>query len=472
MAGIVSYGAYIPYSRLPRAEVGSFWGRRAAPGEKAVANYDEDAITIAVEAARNCLRDVDRSKVDGLFFASTSSPFKEKQASSLIAAALHLPKEIPTADFSNSLRGGTIALQLTLNTIKAKMAKNILVIASDCRRAFPGSALENDFGDGACACLVGDSGVLATIDDSYVHYDEIIDKWRGENDRFVQYWEDRYVLTAGYTPNITKAMSNMLKKGNSSPGDFAKVALFGPDRRNMLGAIGGAGFDAKTQFDTSLIDNVGNTGAASAFISLAAALDEAKPGDRILLANYGGGADAFILKVTDEIEKGRSNKRGIKNYLEVKRTIPYSKYLRFHELIEMEVGRDRPPHLSSPPVLWRAVKNSLPLIGHKCRHCGKIQYPAERVCMSCGSKDDFDDYPFADREGTLFTFSIDDMAPSPDPPTLHSITDVDGGGRLSCLMTDCDPQEVKIGMRIKMSFRKLSVTYSYPNYWWKSTLVR
>jgi uncharacterized OB-fold protein len=327
-------------------------------------------------------------------------------------------------------------------------------------------------GDGACACLVGDSGVIATIDNSYAHYDEILDVWRGEDDRLVQSWEDRYVLTEGYIANITKAISNMLKRCNSSPKDFAKVATFGPDRRNMLGAISRVGFDTKTQLDTSLIDNVGNTGTAFALMSLAAALDEAKPSDRILLANYGGGADAFVLRVTDEIEKGRNNKQGVKNYLATKRTIPYSKYLRFHELVEMQIGTERPPHLSSPPVLWRASKNSLRLMGHKCRHCGKVQYPAERVCMSCGSKDDFDDHPFADKEGTLFTFSIDDMTATPDPPTIHAITDMDGGGRISNLMTDCDPQEVKIGMRVKMTFRKLSVTYSYPNYWWKSTPVR
>ncbi len=103
MVGITSYGAYVPMLRLPLAAIG---GGAAKPGgpEKAVANWDEDAVTMAVAAAIDCLRGVDRASVDGVVFASTSYPLKEKQAAALVARALDLRRDVMTADVGDSLR--------------------------------------------------------------------------------------------------------------------------------------------------------------------------------------------------------------------------------------------------------------------------------------------------------------------------------------------------------------------------------
>src|SRR5438046_7433303 len=108
MVGITSYGAYVPMLRLPLAAIG---GGAAKPGdpEKAVANWDEDAVTMAVAAAIDCLRGVDRTTVDGVFFASTSYPLKEKQAAALVARALDLRRDVMTADMGVALRAGAPA---------------------------------------------------------------------------------------------------------------------------------------------------------------------------------------------------------------------------------------------------------------------------------------------------------------------------------------------------------------------------
>ena len=94
--GIVSYGAYVPPTRLP---LGTLGGRAAKEGgpEKAVAWNDEDAVTMAVAAAVNCLRGFDRNSVDGVFFASTSYPFREKQGAALLAKALDLRRDVRSA---------------------------------------------------------------------------------------------------------------------------------------------------------------------------------------------------------------------------------------------------------------------------------------------------------------------------------------------------------------------------------------
>ena len=83
MAGITSYGAYIPRYRLGKETAG--WG---LPVEKPVGNFDEDSLTMAVAAGMDCIEGLDRSAVDGLFFATTTSPYIEKQGASIVAAAL------------------------------------------------------------------------------------------------------------------------------------------------------------------------------------------------------------------------------------------------------------------------------------------------------------------------------------------------------------------------------------------------
>jgi 3-hydroxy-3-methylglutaryl CoA synthase len=137
MAGIVSYGAYIPVYRLDRALIWQTWGGMPVSGEKAVANFDEDSVTMAVEAGNNCLHGIDREDVDGLFLASTTTPYKEKQCASLVAEALDLKRSTMTADFTNSLRAGTIAIRAALDAIAAGTARKVLVVAADCRLGHP-----------------------------------------------------------------------------------------------------------------------------------------------------------------------------------------------------------------------------------------------------------------------------------------------------------------------------------------------
>src|SRR5204862_7836997 len=97
MVGITSYGAYVPMLRLPLAAIG---GGAAKPGgpEKAGANWGEDAVTMAVAAAIDCLRWVDPATGDGDFFASTSYPLKEQQAAAPVARGPDLRRAVMTAD--------------------------------------------------------------------------------------------------------------------------------------------------------------------------------------------------------------------------------------------------------------------------------------------------------------------------------------------------------------------------------------
>ncbi len=288
MAGIVSYGAYIPMYRLSRAILGQVWGG-GGKGEKAICNCDEDSITMAVEAATDCLKGTDRKTVDALYFASTTAPFKEKQSASFVAAALDLPQNVATSDFGNSLRAGTLAMRAALDAVKAGSAKKALVVVADCRLPAPNTAGEGALGDGAAALLIGADGTAVEFEASAYTYSEFLDVWRLETDRFPRQWEERFILDEGYEGHMKKAFAAFLKANKMAAKDFTKVAFYGPNARSHGAVATAVGIDAKTQVPTPLFDSVGNTGAAMALMTLVQALEEAKPGDRILFGNWGDG---------------------------------------------------------------------------------------------------------------------------------------------------------------------------------------
>src|SRR5947207_3222804 len=233
MVGITSYGAYVPMLRLALAAIGGGAPKPGGP-EKAVANWDEDSVTMAVAAAIDCLRGIERSSVDGVLFASTSYPFKEKQAAAIVARALDLRRDVLTADIGDSLRAGTTALRAAVDAVKAGSAKHLLVVAGETRMAAPRSAMEANLGDGAAAFLIG--------------------------------------------------------------------AAFAP-------------------------------------LLLAAALEGAKAGERLLLVSYGDGAEAFVLETTPMVERLEGH-RGVAWHLARRAELPsYDLYLRFRQLLAVEHDR-------------------------------------------------------------------------------------------------------------------------------------
>lgn len=466
MEGIVTYGAYIPLYRMGPETKG--WKTRA---EKAVANFDEDSLTMAVAAAIDCLSGVDRSTVDAVYFASTTSPYLEKQAAATIVIAADLPKETFAADFGGSLRAGTIALRAALDAVRAGSAKRVLVVASDLRIPGAGSELERIFGDGAVALLIGSSEVAVAIEDSYSISDEIFDTWRA-GDNLMHTAEDRFAMERGYFNILPRVVSGLLKRVSLTPKDFTKVAFTAPNPRRhteMAKVLKVEG----AQLQDPLFTTVGNTGTPFALMMLVAALEEARAEDKILLANYENGADAFILRVTDQIGNIQG-KRGVKGHLNSKKTLSdYLKYARWRGLIEITPSAVRPKIATpSTSALRREREKIIGFYGVKCKNCGYPQYPPQRVCCRCHAKDNFEPYRFAERGATLFTYAGDELSNVPDPPLFIGIINFEGGGRVKAMLTDADAKRLQMEMPVEMSFRKLFFSEGIHHYFWKGTPVR
>ena len=467
MAGITSIGAYIPMYRLNLEEITRFWGIKGANGEKAVAGYDEDSITMAAAAAFDCLKGCEEQP-QGLFLATTTNPYREKQGAVIIASALDLKRESLTADFSNSLRAGTIAMKSAIDAVKSGSVKSILITASDCRMGGPQGRNEQLLGDGAAAMTIGSSQTIADIEDSYSIFSDFTDYWRTYQDDFVQSAEGRFIDVNGYMPVMLETISGLMKKNSVSPGDFSKIVFYSSDMKQQAELAKKLGFD-KSQVQDALFAQIGNTGTAAAFMMLTAALEAAKAGDRILFASYGDGCDAFILRVTKDIEKMRT-RPGMKDRLSRKAPVTYGKYLNWRNLVPIEAANL--PARSEPSVAtrWRDRRRISALYGVRCKKCGTPQlHPigqAIRVCATCQAKDDFDEYKFSDKKGKLFSYAIDQLQPTKNPPGLNGVVDFDEGGRLICELTDYDLDKVKIGMPVEMSFRKMS--QGSLNYYWKA----
>jgi 3-hydroxy-3-methylglutaryl CoA synthase len=466
MVGITSYGAYVPMLRLPLAAIHG--GKPGGP-EKAVANWDEDAVTMAVAAAIDCLRGIDRATVDGVVFASTSYPFKEKQAAALVARALDLRRDVLTADLGDSLRAGTTALRTACDSVRAGSAKRMLVLTGETRMAAPRSALEANFGDGAAAFLIGGDDVALSFVASHAVADELIDVWRTEGDAFVHAWEDRFVVDHGYRHNVREVVRGLLASTGQKPADFAKLVLYGPDARSQAALVRELGFQP-AQAQESLFGQVGNAGAAFTPLLLAAALETARAGERILVVSYGDGAEAFVLEATSVAER-LEGRRGVTWHLKRRAELPgYDLYLRFRQLLATEHDRRAGAGISATKH-FRDRDDDVTLCGLRCRRCGCVQYPRQRVCFRCHARDEFERVRLSDKIGAVKSFTFDNFAGSPSPPLIATVTDVEGA-RLYLQMTDASPKEVKLDMPVELTFRKMHEAGGAPNYYWKCTPVR
>ena len=474
MVGILSYGAYIPTWRLSRDELARASGTPIVmPGERAVAAWDEDSLTMATEAGFDCLNGIDSKEIDGIFFSSTTSPFKEKQSSSIIASALDLRKDVLTSDFTNSLRAGTIAVKAATDAVEAKTARKILVVSADCRVATPASIYEQIFGDGAAALLIGKEGI-AEIEGFYTVRDAIPGPWRRDVDDYPKQFEPKLDVKYGFMKKLPEAISGLMKKCNLTPKDISKIAFYAPDPRTYLRSPKLLDVEME-KIQDPLFLNVGITGTPHCLLLLVSALETAKPNERILCASYGDGSDAFIVKTTDKIEEIKGKRRGVSINVKSSRTLPtYEKYADFRRIRETAWPKwSKAAHV----IYWRDEKSILPLYGMKCKNCGTLAYPIGRCCMICGAKDNYEEVKLA-RRGKIFTYTLDYLiGPGTTEgdginPGVRAVVDLEDGCRMFLEIVDCEPKDIQIDTPVELTFRLLNEKSDFKHYGWRARPVR
>jgi len=476
MIGIVSYGGYIPRLGLNRMSIYQQIGWLApalimvAQGERSMCNWDEDSLTMAVAASRDCLVGMDKKAVDALYLASTTLPFADRLNAGVVATALNLREDLRTADFSSSQRAGTTALVAAFDAVQN--GKTALVTASDRRETRAASFYEMWFGDGAASLLLGGDGVIAELEGSYSVNHDFVGHYRGAQQRFDYTWEERWVRDQGYARIIPEAIKGLLSKLDLSIEQIAHLVypcFIKREHANIARAIGAS----PDKVADNLHEVCGETGTAHPLLMLVHTLEDARPGERIVVASFGQGCDALCFQVTDQIEK-LAPRSGIRGSLQNRQTTDnYCKFLKFRDLIETETGiRAEAPDQTAMTSLWRRRKTILGLVGGRCTVCGTPQIPKADICVNpdCGALHSQEEYEFADLPAIVKSFTGDMLAVSVDPPAIYGMVQFEAGGRLMADFTDCEMAELKVGMPVKMAFRRhhMDKERGFTGYFWKA----
>ena len=471
--GILASGAYIPRLRLARRVIADThsWLNSAlkgqGKGERAMCNWDEDPVTMAVEAARDALTGRDRSLITGLRFASTTFPFLDRLNAGIVAAALDLPEDAESSlDITATQRAGTSALAAALAG-----HGETLVVAAEQRRA-RGRARSNWRPETAPRPWLSGMASRSTVaGERNPHRGFRRSLSHGQSEYDYQ-WEERWIRDAGYLRIVPPVIARCLAQAGLQPADVDYFCMPGtlPKVANAVAkAIGIA--------DTAVQDNLhtvcGETGAAHPLVMLVAAIEKAKPGDRILVAGFGQGVDALLFEVTDRIADQPTRLGVTGNLARRREETNYAKFLAFNDTMEIERGMRAEVDKQTPlSAMWRNRDTVTGLIGGSCKVCGTLQFPKGRYCVNpnCNALDSQEPHSFADKIGRINSYTADRLTYSPSPPACYGMIQFDDGGRWMMDFTDIDADELAVGQPMRMMFRikDIDAQRGFRRYFWKA----
>ena len=464
MRGVLSAAGYVPYRRLDRSEIAGFLGKGGGQGARSVASYDEDTTTMAVEAGRLALRSVDGRQPEQVWFATAEPAYLEKTNATAIHAALRLDSDMPALDVGGAVRSGIGTLRAALTA-----SGTTLVTAGGWRGGMPASPDEAGSGDGASAVLVGEGdGVLAEHLGSGSATEEFVDRWRQPAERTTRSWEERFAEPI-YAALADEAWNQALKAAELSVEQVDRVAVVGTHARAMKRVGRGLGVADDVVVD-DLSASVGNTGTAHPGLLLASMLEDAEPGQVLAVVSRVDGADVLVFRATDAVT-GWQPARTVSAQVDAAGTVTYAKFLEWRgELTPQPPNRPEPGRTSSS-VAYRNVDWKFGFVGSRDEQSGALHLPPSKVSFATGSTD-MEPAPMADVPATVVTFTVDRLAYSPSPPIVFAVVDFDGGGRFPVELTDVEAEDVRIGDRVEMTFRRLGTSEGIHNYFWKARPIR
>ncbi|MFZ0664691.1 MAG: OB-fold domain-containing protein [Acidimicrobiales bacterium] len=461
MRGIQSYSAYIPYRRLERKDIAAFFGGAPGRGQRAVASFDEDTTTMGFEAARLALRTSGGGSPDALWFATAEPAYLEKTNAASIHAALRLDPAVSALDLNGAVRSGAGGLAAAL-----KSTDRVLLTTAGMRGGLPTSSDESEGGDGAAALLVGDD-TTGTVIAEYLggasETEEFVDRWRTPGAATTRRWEERFGETV-YVPLADRTWNAALKACDLNPEQVDVTIVTGNNARAVRAA--GNKLGAKVLAD-NLSASVGNTGAAHFGVILADALDKAEPGTTIAVVVLADGADVLIFRTTDAISSFRPSK-SVVDQIAHSAPVTYGKYLSWRGMVEVEPPNRPMPSRVSSSAAARSTDWKFGFVGSRDKTTGIVHMPPQRVGINGGIVDDMEKVEEAESLATIATYTVDRLIYSESPPVIFAVLDFDGGGRFPCQLTDCDVDDVKVGVKVEMTFRRLFTADGIHNYFWKA----
>jgi 3-hydroxy-3-methylglutaryl CoA synthase/uncharacterized OB-fold protein len=473
LGSIVAIGAYVPRLRLSRATIGAAVGWLSAPnkarasGSRSICNWDEDAITLAVAAARSMPA---AERVDALMLASTTLPFADRDCAALVAGALDLPEQLQTLNVTSSLRAGTSALANALRRPSSK----VLVLAADARAARPGSPQEMSFGHGAAAFVVQSGAApeasLARVLAAEQITADFVDHYRAAGEAFDYGSEDRWVRDEGYGKLVTRAIAAALERAGVGAGDVRHFAMPGP--ADVVKRVLASTRLTSAKPSDALHVSCGDAGAAQPLLMLVDMLERAQPGETMVLVGFGQGVDVLVLRAEPALARLQSKplQAALARGLEEQ---SYVRYLSTAGLLAVDFGmRAERDNRTAQTVAWRKHRALEAFVGGKCERCGTVQFPPSRTCVNpeCRAVDTQKEYPLANTTGRVKSFTEDWQAYSPRPPAIYGNIEFAEGGNLLMELTDLEPGQLAVGDTVRFTFRVKDIDRqrAFRRYFWKA----
>ncbi len=480
--GITGYGGYIPRLRLSRkavVEANAWYApglRGRGKGTRAMANWDEDSITLAVAAARDCLgSESDRAALTQVLLASGTLPFAERLNAGVVCGALRLSEQVSAADLTGTQTAALAGLSQALRSVRAEGGKALL-LASDVRKTRAASSQELDFGDAAAALTIGHEAVIAECLGESALTTDFVDRFRLSGEDIDYSWEERWIRDEGISKLVPPVIAQALEAAGVAaqqvdhfvfPSTFAKMDA-------QLAKQCGVRPEAVVD---NLAATVGDTGVAHGLLMLASVLEKATPGQTILLVQFGNGARAFVFRVTEAITAYRPQV-GVSGWLArgVEETA-YTRYLVYKDQLPVERGmrgeQDRKTALSTS---YRHREALLGFVAGRCTKTGDVSFPPSRLSYTPGAAalDTQVPHPLAERRGRVLSWSAEYLSFHLSPPHQYGQVDFDGGGRVLMDFTDVSPGDIATGTVVEPVFRIKDIDdlRGYKRYFWKAVPAR
>jgi uncharacterized OB-fold protein len=301
---------------------------------------------------------------------------------------------------------------------------------------------------------------------------DFVDHFRAQGRKFDYHWEERWVRDEGYLKLVPRLVNDVLQKANTKPEEISHFCVPCPLPRVDKMIAKRVGLAEATVRD-SLAAGCGDSGAAHPLLMLVHALEEADPGDKILVVAFGQGGDAAIFEVTSAIEEYRRRRTGVSKWLSRRSTCTYPRYALLSGLLQVDRGiRAEADKGTALTAAYRHRDLTLALIGGRCERCGTLQIPRTRICANpdCRAADSQGPHSFADTPAHVASWSADSLTYTPDPPAYYGMIDFEGGGRLMMDFTNVVPGGVQVGTPVRMVFRVKDhdALRGFARYFWKA----
>lgn len=345
MAGIIGYGVYIPSYRIKVEEIAKVWGdnpqeisRGLVVQEKSVPAPDEDTATISVEASRNALSRamIDPQKIGAVYVGSESHPYAVKPTATIVAEAVDAEPDLTAADLEFACKAGTAGIQICMGLVDSDMIEYGLVVGADTAQGAPSDALEYTASAGGAAFLIGKKNTIADFETTYSFTTDTPDFYRREGKPYPRHG-GRFTGEPAYFKHVISAARGLFQKLGTEASDYDHVVFHQPNGKFYLRAARKLGFNQQ-QYETGLLTPyIGNTYSGATPLGLAAILDIAKSGDRIMAVSYGSGAgsDAFSITVKKGIDEKRDQAPKVQEMIQKKKYVNYAVYAKFKGKLRM-----------------------------------------------------------------------------------------------------------------------------------------